>query len=77
MRQMKTIQQLLDLARNPHYKFMPDEQRVLDAFLLKQREKLLKQSQEENSNESSTKTPVTVRNVVEKVDTFPPDSRDV
>lgn len=77
MRQMKTIQQLLDLAKNPHYKFMPDEQRVLDAFLLKQREKLLKQSQEENSNESSTKTPVTVRNVVEKVDTFPPDSRDV
>lgn len=74
---MKTIQQLLDLAKNPHYKFMPDEQRVLDAFLLKQREKLLKQSQEENSNESSTKTPVTVRNVVEKVDTFPPDSRDV
>lgn len=74
---MKTIQQLLELSKNPHYKFMPDEQRVLDAFLARQQAKRLRQSQEENSNESSQKTPVTVRNVVEPVDTFPPDSRDV
>lgn len=56
---------------------MPDEQRVLDAFLARQRDSRLPQSQEQNSNESSQRTPVTVRNVVEKVDTFPPDSRDV
>lgn len=74
---MKTIQQLLELAKNPHYKFMPDEQRVLDAFLAKQAATRLKQSQEKNSNESSTKIPVTVRNVVEPVDTYAPDSRSV
>lgn len=74
---MKTIQQLLELSKNPHYKFMPDEQRVLDAFLARQRDSRLPQSQDQNSNESSQRTPVTVRNVVEKVDTFPPDSRDV
>lgn len=72
---MKTINQLLELAKNPHYKFMPDEKRVLDAFLAKQQAKRLKQLQEENSNESSEKTPVTVRNVVETVDTYAPDSR--
>lgn len=72
---MKTINQLLELAKNPHYKFMPDEKRVLDAFLAKQQAERLKQLQEENSNESSEKTPVTVRNVVEPVDTYAPDSR--
>lgn len=74
---MKTIQQLLELAKNPHYKFMPDEKRVLDAFLAKEAALRLKQSQEENSNGSSQKTPVTVRNVVETVDTYAPDSRSV
>lgn len=74
---MKTIQQLLELSKNPHYKFMPDEQRVLDSFLARQRAIDYQKSQDQNSNESSQKTPVTVRNVVEKVDTFPPDSRDV
>jgi hypothetical protein len=74
---MKTIQQLLELSKNPHYKFMPDEQRVLDDFLAKRRDSRSKKSQEENSNESSQKTPVTVKNVVEKVDTYAPDSRSV
>lgn len=74
---MKTIEQLLELSKNPHYKFMPDEQRMLNAFLSKQRERRLKLSQEQNSNESSETTPVIVRNVVEKADTYAPDSRDV
>lgn len=74
---MKTIQQLLELSKNPHYKFMPDEKRVLDAFLAKRRGSRSTTSQEENLNESSEKTPVTVRNVVEKVDTYAPDSRSV
>lgn len=74
---MKTIQQLLELAKNPHYHFMPDEQRVLNDFLAKQADSQSKTSQKKSSKESSQKTPVTVRNVVEKVDTYPPDSRRV
>lgn len=69
---MKSINQLLELVKNPHYKLMPDEQKVLDDFLEKQRASRLKKYQEESSNESSEKTPVTVRNIVEKVDTYPP-----
>lgn len=74
---MKTIQQLLELSKNPHYHFMPDEKRVLDDFLSKKQAKRSKRSQEKNSEESSEKTPVTVRNVVEKTDTYAPDSRSV
>jgi hypothetical protein len=70
---MKDIDQLLFLAKNPYYKLMPDEQRILDAFLAKQRAKRLRQSQEQNSNESSQNTRVTVRNIVDKVDTYLPE----
>lgn len=74
---MKTIPQLLELAKNPYYQFLPDEQKVLDDFLSKKRAAALKLSQKKTSKESSEKTPVTVRNVVEPVDTYAPDERTV
>jgi len=72
---MKTIQQLLELSKNPYYRFMPDEQRMLDAFLAKKRGKHSPQSPDTSSNESSEKTRVTVRNIVTKVDTYAPEVR--
>ena len=73
---MKTIDQLLKLSQNPFYKLLPEEQEVLDNFLLKKQEKGSENSQKENSEKLSESTPVTVRNVVEKTDTgLPIDSR--
>lgn len=73
---MKTIDQLLKLSQNPFYKLLPEEQEVLDDFLLKKQEKGSENSQKENSKKLSESTPVTVRNVVEKADTgLPIDSR--
>lgn len=63
---MKTIEQLLDLSKNPYYKFTNDERAVLDDFLLKQREDRLKESPTSNSTKSEGNTPVRVRNVVRK-----------
>ncbi len=71
---MKTIQQLLELSKNPYYVFMEDEQVVLDDFLSKKRAKDSKKSQKKSSNESGGKTPVIVRNIVPKVDTYPPEA---
>lgn len=70
---MKTIEQLLDLTKNPYYRFLPEEQRRLDSFLAKKRGKHSPQSDEQNSNELSPNTRVTVRNIVEKVDTYAPE----
>lgn len=63
---MKTIEQLLELSKNPFYKFTNDEKAVLDDFLEKKREKDLKRLQKKNSRSSETNTPVRVRNIVEK-----------
>ena len=71
---MKTIQQLLDLAKNPYYQFTKDEQAVLDDFLSKKQDKDSETSQKSNSKQSSKKTPVTVRNIVKKADTYPPEA---
>lgn len=73
---MKTIQQLLELSKNPYYQFLPDEQAVLDDFLLKQKEKDSQSSQEKSSTESSEKTRVTVRNIVKKTLPVAPESDD-
>lgn len=73
---MKTIQQLLELAKNPYYKFTLNEQVVLDDFLSQRRASHLKKSQETSSSESSGKTRVTVRNVVKKVHTYPPEATE-
>lgn len=71
---MKTIEQLLELSKNPFYQFMPAEKQVLDDFLSKKREKDLKNSQEKNSPNSDSSTPVIVRNVVQKAPTYPPEA---
>lgn len=73
---MKTIQQLLDLSKNPFYKFTADEQAVLDDFLSKQRDTTLKKSQKRRSEESSAKTRVSVRNIVIPVSTYPPEDTE-
>lgn len=65
---MKTIEQLLQLSKNPYYKFTNDEKAVLDDFLFQKRQKALKNSQEKNSTNSESDTPVLrVRNIVPKV----------
>ena len=63
---MKSIEQLLELSKNPYYKFTNDEKVVLDDFLLKKQEKALKSKQKKNSKSSEKNTPVRVRNIVEK-----------
>lgn len=63
---MKTIEQLLDLSKNPYYKFTNDEKAVLDDFLLRKQEGELKRQQKKNLRNSGKSTPVIVRNIVEK-----------
>lgn len=68
---MKTIQQLLELSKNPFYKFTNDEREVLDDFLEKKREEASKTSPKRRLSESQKKTRAIVRNVVKKtVDTI-------
>lgn len=69
---MKTIEQLLALSKNPYYTLLPAEQEVLDNFLLKKQEEDSQKSQKKSSKKSSKSTPVTVRNIVPKVNTYPP-----
>lgn len=71
---MKTIQQLLELAKNPYYKFTNDEKAVLDDFLAQKQDTPSTTSQKTSSNKSSEKTPVRVRNVVQKTHPYPADA---
>lgn len=71
---MKTIEQLLQLSKNPYYKFSEAESQVLDDFLSKNQDSDSKKSQKKNSKESVGKTNVTVRNIVKKADTYPPEA---
>ena len=73
---MKTIQQLLELSKNPFYKFTLDEQEVLDDFLYKQQDTTSQKSPAKNLKKLSKKTRVTVRNVVSKVDTYAPEASE-
>ena len=63
---MKSIEQLLELKKNPYYQFSPEEQGRLNDFLSKNSEQ--KTQQKDNSNDSEKNTPVTVlnKNVVHK-----------
>lgn len=70
---MKTIQQLLTLSKNKFYKFTAQEKEVLDDFLSQKPASDSKSSQKTSSKKSSDKTPVTVRNVVHKADTYAPE----
>jgi len=68
---MKTIEQLLELSKNPYYKFTAEEENELNNFLFKKREKALKKATKKSSKQSDKSTRVTaprvkVRNVVEK-----------
>lgn len=63
---MKTIEQLLELSKNPYYKFSEAEKQVLDDFLAKKREDRLKPSQNTNSTNSGENTRVRVKNIVPK-----------
>lgn len=71
---MKTIEQLLELSKNPYYKFTKDEEAVLNDFLLQKRASDLQKSQKKTLTESLPKTNVTVRNIVSKVNTYPPEA---
>lgn len=73
---MKTIQQLLELSKNPFYKFTTDEQEVLNDFLSQKPVTTLKKLPKKNSKKSSKKTRVIVRNVVKKVDTYAPEATE-
>lgn len=73
---MKTIQQLLELSKNPYYTFTQDERAVLDDFLAQKRDTDSTQSHTTSSKKSSYATRVTVRNVVKKADTYAPDAQE-
>lgn len=64
---MKTIEQLLELTKNPYYKFTQDEQAVIDDFLSKKRAKDSQNKQNPNSNPLDKSTDVRVRNIIPKV----------
>lgn len=70
---MKTIEQLLQLATNPHYTFNPEEKERIDSFLEEKQEKASKRSAKKSSKKSSSKTPVTVKNIVQKTNTYAPE----
>lgn len=63
---MKSIEQLLQLSKNPYYKFSDDEQAELDSFLSSKSEQ--KKSQKNSSDDSEKNIPATVlnKNVVAK-----------
>jgi len=63
---MKTIEQILELTKNPYYKFTPEEEVVLNDFLLRQQATDSTTSQKTDSGKLSQRTRVTVRNVVKK-----------
>ena len=71
---MKTIEQLLELAKNPYYKFTQAEQAVLDDFLAEKQDTDSKPSHSTSSTKSSNDSRVRVRNIVEKTIPDVPES---
>lgn len=71
---MKTIEQLLELTRNPYYKFTQAEQAVLDDFLAKKQDTDSGKSHSTSSTKSSKETRVRVRNIVDKTIPAVPES---
>ena len=71
---MKTIQQLLELYKNPFYRFTESEQKMLNDFLLERQASELKRLQKKTSKESLAKTNVIVRNIVNKTNTYAPEA---
>lgn len=62
----KTIEQLLFLSKNPYYDLSEEEQERLDNFLLQQQDEDSQNSQKKSSKQSTKKTNVRVRNIVDK-----------
>lgn len=63
---MKTIEQLLELSKNPYYTFTNDEKAVLDDFLSEKKADHSTSSVKQKENSSESSTPVRVRNIVTK-----------
>ncbi len=63
---MKTIEQLLELTKNPYYVLRPEEQAVLDDFLARKRAEHSTSSVKQKEKNSDESTPVIVRNIVQK-----------
>lgn len=63
---MKTIEQLLELSKNPYYTFTNDEKAVLDDFLSEKKASHSTSSVKKKENTSEKSTPVRVRNIVKK-----------
>lgn len=73
---MKTIQQLLELSKNPFYNFTPEEQGRLDDFLVKEQAKTSKSSAKKKSTKSAEKKDVVVRNIVKKTIDRPEEAQE-
>lgn len=71
---MKTIEQLLELSKNPYYTFTNDEKAVLDDFLSKKKADHSTSSVKQKENSSDSNTPVRVRNIVAKTIPSPKDA---
>lgn len=71
---MKTIEQLLQLSKNPYYRFTNDEKAILDDFLEKRREEVSTSSTKKKESNSGSSTPVRVRNIVTKTIPQPEDA---
>ena len=63
---MKSVEQLLQLSKNPHYTMTKEEQQVLNDFLSKKRDQAGKNSQKTSGKNLENDTNVRVRNVVPK-----------
>jgi hypothetical protein len=63
---MKTVEQLLELSKNPYYTFTNDEKAVLDDFLSNQKADHSTSSTKKKKSNSDKSTNVRVRNIVTK-----------
>jgi hypothetical protein len=61
---MKTIEQLLELSKNPYYVFTKEERKELDAFLSQNSGQAKSQKTSSNSSEQNTPATVHTKNVV-------------
>lgn len=73
---MKSIEQLLELSKNPYYTFTNDEKAVLEDFFLQKKERDSMNLPERNLPTTKKNTPVRVRNIVEKTIPQVPDANE-
>lgn len=63
---MKTIEQLIDLTRNPYYKFSAEEQAEIDAFLSQNSAQPNRAKKSTKDSEKNIPATVLNKNVVQK-----------